>query len=75
MWIVTCFISTLFNLISCAKVRYSQFFVLIFTSQAKLNGHLYIIVYFDIAKHTNIIGCILERAKLNKETKVGEGEK
>lgn len=56
----TYFISTLFNLISCAKVRYLQSFVLIFPSKVELNGHLHIIMHFNIAKYTNYTGRILE---------------
>ena len=42
----------------CAKVRYLQSFILIFTSKAELNDYLHIIAHFDIVKHTNITGRI-----------------
>lgn len=61
------FISILFNLINCSKVRYLQSFVFIFASKAKLNGYLHIVAYFNITKHTNITRRILEKIEPSKK--------
>ena len=50
-------------------MRYSRYFVLIFASRAKLNSHLHIVANFDIAKHTNITGRILERFEPSRRDK------
>lgn len=61
------FIFALLNLINCAKVRYLQSFVFIFAFKAKLKDYLYIVIYFDIAKHINIIETILKRVKPSRK--------
>lgn len=66
-YLFTCFISTLFNLINYTKVRYLQSFVLILAFKAKLNGYSHIVMHFNIAKHTNIIGYILKRVEPSKK--------